>query len=113
MQPFPSPGSGGRRTVSRSGGTQPRWSANGRELFYVRGDGTLVAASVTSLAPLTLGPETPLFMTDVSGMNAYRMDCEPSGDGQRIVMKVPVAGAPPPSITVVLNWPALLLPPAR
>ena len=108
VQPFPSPGTGGRRTVSRSGGTQPRWSANGRELFYVRGDGTLIAARVMSLAALALGPETPLFMTDVSGMNVYRMDYEPSADGQRFVMKVPVAGAPPPSITVVINWPALL-----
>ncbi len=108
VQAFPSPGAGGKRTVSRSGGTQPRWSANGRELFYVRGDGTLVSTAVTSLAPLTLGQETPLFVTDVSGMNAYRTDYEPAADGQRFVMKVPVAGAPPPSITVVLNWPALL-----
>ena len=108
VQAFPSPGTGGKRTVSRSGGTQPRWSANGRELFYVRGDGTLVSTAVTSLAPLTLGRETPLFSTGVSGTDMYRTDYEPAADGQRFVMKVPVASSPPPSITVVLNWPALL-----
>jgi Tol biopolymer transport system component len=87
VQPFPNASVGPKRTVSRGGGTQPRWSANGRELFYVRGDGMLVSATIISPATLALGPETPLFKT---------------------VMKVPVVGTAPPSITVILNWPALL-----
>ena len=41
-------------------------------------------------------------------MNSYRMDYDPAADGQRFLMKVPVENTPPPSITVVLNWPSLI-----
>jgi hypothetical protein len=41
-------------------------------------------------------------------ISGYRMDYVPSADGQRFVMRVPVEGVRPPSITVVLNWPSLL-----
>ena len=40
MRPFPK--GGGVTKVSVSGGNQPRWGKNGKELFYVEG-GTLVA----------------------------------------------------------------------
>ena len=30
----------------------------------------------------------------------------PAGDGRRFLMKVPIEGTTPPSITVVLNWTA-------
>ena len=52
---------------------------------------------------------TPLFKTPLpTSMNSYRMDYVPAADGQRFLMKVPVENTPPPSITVVLNWPSLL-----
>ena len=108
VQGFPDATAGPKKTVSSGGGTQPRWSGNGRELFYVRADGTLMAVAVRLQGGLALGAVTPLFRTDLAGMNAYRMDYEPAADGQRFVMKVPVKGAPAPSITVVLNWPALI-----
>ena len=40
-------------------------------------------------------------------LNPYRTDYVPASHGQRFLMKVPVRQAPP-SIMVVLNWPALL-----
>lgn len=55
------------------------------------------------------GKATPVFKTLLpTTLNAYRMDYVPAGDGQRFLMKVPVEGSTPPSITVVLNWPTLL-----
>jgi hypothetical protein len=52
---------------------------------------------------------TPLFKTSLpTSMNAYRMDYVPAADGQRFLMKLPVENASSPSITVVLNWPALI-----
>lgn len=45
IAPFPGPG--GKRQVSISGGTAPRWRRDGKEIFYVTGDGQLMAAEVS------------------------------------------------------------------
>ena len=56
---------------------------------------------------------TALFTTTIPTMlNPYRMDYVPAADGQRFLMKVPVKETQP-SITVVLNWPALLNRPSK
>jgi hypothetical protein len=54
------------------------------------------------------GNVTPLFKTEIAGMNPYRTDYEPAPDGNRFIIKAPVERKTPPSITVVLNWLALL-----
>src|SRR5262249_50539606 len=41
VQPFPR--TGARFQVSRGGGTQPQWRADGRELFYLSPDATMVS----------------------------------------------------------------------
>jgi hypothetical protein len=109
VQSFPDPNAAQRTTVSSDGGTQPRWRADGRELFYMRPDGTLMAVPVRSQRDFVPGAAIPLFKSPLPApVSGYRMDYVPAADGQRFVMKVPVDGALPPSITVVLNWPALL-----
>ena len=45
VRPFPAVDQG-RTLVSSSGGRQPVWSHNGRELFYIAGDGALMSAAV-------------------------------------------------------------------
>jgi serine/threonine protein kinase len=109
VQRFPDPSVGQKTTVSTGGGSQPRWSKDGRELFYLRSDGNLMAVAVRTRPDFESGAVTTLFKTALStNMNAYRMDYVPAADGQRFLMKVPVEGTTPPSITVVLNWTALL-----
>ena len=44
VQPFPGPG--GKTQVSINGGAQPRWRADGQELFYVGLDSRLMAAPI-------------------------------------------------------------------
>lgn len=41
LQPFPGPGD--KRLVSSGGGQEPRWSRDGRQLFYRQGTKMLVA----------------------------------------------------------------------
>ena len=50
--------------MSAGRGAQPRWRRDGNELFYLDGDGTLMAVAV-SLAgvQLAFGTPTPLFKT--------------------------------------------------
>ena len=58
LQRFPE--GGGTRQISTSGGSQPRWSRDGKELFYVRGD-TLMVVSVTTSPSFSAGAVTELF----------------------------------------------------
>ena len=63
VQSFPDAGTGGKTTISSGGGTQPRWSRNGRELFYLRSDGTLMAVAVKTQPTFEPTTVTPLFKT--------------------------------------------------
>ncbi len=107
VRPFPQ---GGRRsTVSSNGGTQPRWSRDGKELFYVEG-GTLMAVSVSSGPTFSAGSPRRLFenpsLRDGPGAMWYP-NYDVSADGRQFVLPERVdlgEEAPKPSIRVVQNW---------
>jgi WD40-like Beta Propeller Repeat len=62
VQPFPGPGP--QSPVSTAGGTDPRWRADGKELFFVGLDAKLMAVPVgTSGATFEAGSPTALFQT--------------------------------------------------
>jgi hypothetical protein len=106
VQDFPA---GGQRTlVSTNGGMQPQWRGDGRELYYIQADGSLMQVTIKADQRFDFAAPTVLFKTEISTvLNPYRMDYVPAADGQRFLMKVPVKETPP-AITVVLHWPALL-----
>ena len=101
VRPFPD--RPGKTPVTSSGGTQPRWSRDGKELFYVEND-TLMSLEVTTDPVFSMGAETRLF----SSPNLVRPWPVPSydvsADGQRFVLIEPVGGPRPPMIRVVQNW---------
>ena len=101
------PTAGTRWRVSSSGGSFPRWSRDGKELFYRALDGTLMVASVrTTPQGLEFGTPTSLFrIPEPVGMFAYPYDVSP--DGKRILALMPskVSGDSP-SLTVLVNWDA-------
>ena len=107
VRPFPegSP----RSTVSNNGGSQPRWSRDGKELFYVEGS-TLVAVSVSSGPTFSVGSARRLFehpnLTDGPGTMSWPQ-YDVSADGRQFVLHERVdlgEEAPKPSIRVVQNW---------
>jgi len=109
VQAFPKPKDKDRRTISTTGGSQPRWSPNGRELLYLRPDGTLMSVPIETAPSFAIkGIPVPLFKTALSGVDPWRLDYVPSADGKRILISTPVNEVDRPAITVVLNWPALL-----
>ena len=62
LQPFPGPRRGTR--ISANGGTQVRWRGNGRELFYVAADNTLMSVPMGPGANRSgIGAPVPLFKT--------------------------------------------------
>lgn len=97
-----------RWTISTRGGSQPRWSSNGRELLYLEGDGTLMSVPTETAPSFVTGIPVPLFKTRLAGVDAYRVEFVPSADGKRILMSTPINDGDRPAITVVMNWPALL-----
>jgi Tol biopolymer transport system component len=104
VRPFPEPG--GKWEISTTGGVEPRWRRDGRELFYVTPDGRLMAAEVRTGAAFEAGTPKALFVTSLKNAAGSRYDVTP--DGQRFLVNRPVADESAPPITLVQNWPALL-----
>lgn len=89
--------------VSINGGYEPRWRADGREIYYLSEDRKLMAVSVGP-GP-SFGVPQPLFQTGVpAGVTANRTHYIPSRDGQRFLINTQTAGPVSAPITVVLNW---------
>ena len=102
VQSFPP--TGGKWQVSSSGGAQPHWRRDGRELFFMAPDRKLMAVSVKPGAALEFGTPEPLFQTRVSNFTSpNRYDV--SADGQRFLVNSS-AGESSSAITVILNWAA-------
>jgi Tol biopolymer transport system component len=99
----PFPGLVGKRQISTSGGQQPRWRADGKEIFYVAPDQKLMAAEVTIKdGEIQTGEVRPLFGPLTLGIG-YQYDL--SADGQRILAVTPRSNGSEP-LTIVQNWPA-------
>jgi hypothetical protein len=104
VRPFPP--APGQWPISADGGTQPEWRRDGKELFFVSGDGTLSAAEVSTDGPTFVArPSRRLFPLDIPETIApYPTDYAVSADGQRILVNTIVEQPVRPSLTVILNW---------
>ena len=94
-----------KKQVSISGGYEPRWRADGREIYYLSEDLKLMAVSVGPGS--SFGLSQTLFQTRVAaGVSANRTHYVPSRDGQRFLVNTQTSDPAPTPITVVLNWTA-------
>jgi serine/threonine protein kinase/Tol biopolymer transport system component len=94
----------GKWQVSTGGGIQPRWRADGKELYFVAPDRKLMAASVTAGATFTAETPVPLFtVTLPPGGAANRQQYAVSRDGRFLITQPAEASSTTP-ITVILNW---------
>jgi eukaryotic-like serine/threonine-protein kinase len=102
-----------KERISTRGGTQPRWRRDGKELFYISPDLKMMAVDVTKGTKLAFGQPKELFQTRISlgGTLAYRMlRYDVTRDGSRFLINTELESATSAStsITVVLNWMAML-----
>jgi len=108
VRPFPGPGQTVR--VSTRGGAQVRWRADGRELFYVALDGTLMAVPIELSAnglTLTPGVPKPLFTTRIGRVinaGGTGPNYVVSGDGQRFLMSIIAQESSATPIRLFVNW---------
>jgi serine/threonine protein kinase/Tol biopolymer transport system component len=97
---FPQPG--GRWQVSQGGGVEPRWSRDGRELFYVDPQNQLVSVEVeTNHNGFQLGGARPLFQWHGAG-GLWRYDVSP--DGSRFLVTAPLEEDLASPVTVITDW---------
>lgn len=97
----------GKWQISASGGTQPRWRGDGKELFYRAQDGKLMAVQVdATLETFQHGTPRALFQSPADApTGAVSWSYAPSPDGQRFLIRTAAGGAAEsPSIIVVVNW---------
>jgi Tol biopolymer transport system component len=95
----------GRWQVSTAGGQQPRWRADGKELFFVSQEGEMMSVKINANAKgLRASTAEPLFSTGIIPVGpAYRYDV--TADGRRFVLLKTVNGGAAP-LKVIVNWSA-------
>ena len=106
VRPFPGPG--GKWQISTGGGQYPKWSRNGKELFYRTSESKLMVASYTASGDSFSADKPQLWspgqFTD-RGLGFYNFDLHP--DGKRVaVLKAPGTerDAAMNKVNIVLNW---------
>ena len=93
--------------ISNQGGLHPQWRSDGRELFYVTLDGTLMAVAVTSGPTFEFGAPQRLFETGLLFLPQYKIWMDQyavSRDGHRFLLNRRVAEAAAGAITAVIPW---------
>ena len=102
VQSFPP--AGGKRKVSHQGGSFPEWRRDGKELFYVSGDGQLMSAPLADAAAFTFGLPKSLFAATRGMLTGYSV----SADGQRFLMNMTLERRQSEPVTVMINWTAAI-----
>ena len=105
VRPFRGPG--GATPISTAGGVYPRWSRDGRELYYIAPDAKMMAVVVPATqTTIEAGVPTPLFQTRRvgGGVNVIGRghQYDVTRDGRFLINVEAESGAPP--LTLLMNW---------
>src|ERR1017187_3963458 len=108
VRPFPA--AEGRWKISVAGGEEPRWRRDGKEIFFLRADGKLAAASVkaTPGPKPTFGGEPaqalfdPHISPQLTNQRAVQYDVAPNGQKFLVVRGIGTTLGTP--LTVEVNW---------
>jgi len=100
---FPRPGA--KYQVSTAGGREARWSHDGKEIFYLTGDKMMAAAVKSDATHFEIASVRPLFDIRIPPDPVGVYDV--SRDG-RFLITTPEQQSASDTLTLVVNWPALL-----
>ena len=105
VAPLANPGSG-KWAVSTSGGSMPRWSHRGDEIFYMYLQSNLVSVRVTTTPAFAVEGRRVLFhASDFLQPSVSRRNYDVSRDDQRFLMVQRADGARSGQVVVVEHWP--------
>jgi serine/threonine protein kinase len=99
------PGATGKWQVSRGGGTEPRWRADGKEIFYISPGGMLMAVPVSEGSGFSTGAPMPLFQihgrAPISSTDVFTYDV--AKDGKRFLVNRYVKPEHVQPLTILLH----------
>jgi Tol biopolymer transport system component len=103
LAPFPN---GGRKwQVSNAGGGTPLWSRDGKELYFIARDNTIMAATIAMVnGEPKIGIPTVLFKAHPRNFDFAVYDV--TRDGRFLISSAPDESSAP--LTLISNWPALV-----
>ena len=84
--------------VSTAGGTAPRWRGDGKELYFIAPDGTVMALDVHGGARLSIGVPKALFKLESS-----HGDWDVVSDGSRFLIAIPAGADASAPFTILWN----------
>jgi DNA-binding winged helix-turn-helix (wHTH) protein/Tol biopolymer transport system component len=86
-------------TVSKSGGTAPRWRDDGKELFFITLEGAIASAPVSAGPVLEVGSVTTLFHApDIA------TEWDVSADGKCFLVMAPEGRTTSTSFSLIFGW---------
>jgi Tol biopolymer transport system component/DNA-binding winged helix-turn-helix (wHTH) protein len=102
VQSFPP--TGGRWQISTDGGTEPSWSPDGKELFYLHLNSLIAVDINRGIDRFESG--TPHLLFEAPFGNTLRNAYAITPDGKKFLVNTRVQSIDSLPMTVVLNWPA-------
>ncbi|MGH9416228.1 MAG: protein kinase domain-containing protein [Terriglobales bacterium] len=105
VQPFPP--TGAKYEVTSGGGNDPRWSSDGKRLYYLAGHGdapVLTAVDVHFAPAFSAGPPLPMPAVSAGWDTAGERAFDPLPSGDAFIATVPIGAAAPNVIHVALNF---------
>jgi hypothetical protein len=91
--------------VSNAGGSQPRWSRDGKQIFYIQPDRKLMAVNFDPRTGSASAPRV-LFQTRIVAPAYASFQYDVSPDGRFLINSFPSNSSSPR--TVLTGWTALL-----
>jgi Tol biopolymer transport system component len=91
-------GAGEKRRISVAGGQQPRWRRDGKELYYIAPDDSVMGVPIGLGSRLEVGPPVALFRV------ASIRDYDVSPDGRRFLVDASAEKPFTSPIRVILDW---------
>jgi serine/threonine protein kinase len=103
---MPYPSLDGRFQISVKGGVQPLWRKDGKEIFFVDIEGTLMSVAINSFQPFTAGNPEALFFSHIVGTRSFFHEFDVSPDGKRFLINSRIEDAKEVPLVLVNNWTA-------
>ncbi len=97
-------GSGGRWPISTAGGEEPRWSPDGRELYY-RNKDLFMSVAVDTRSGFQAGPPKTLFggVLNLRSNSGISYDVDPKGN-RFLMLRQKEEDSSAAQVRIVLNW---------
>jgi serine/threonine protein kinase/Tol biopolymer transport system component len=97
-------GGGGKWQVSVEGGRDPRWSRDGKEIYFIDLSNSLMAVDVSTTPTISLGTPHVIVRSIAWDPDRYGLNYDVSADRQHFYVRRATGATELPASTVIVNW---------